>query len=307
MLFYPSLASRLVPWLGKDLHAYRQFSDLIARMWEYLSVDELCCHVNGKKMWIQADDRWALRRFFRFRGRYDYRQIKVLSRFLSANTCYWDIGANYGTYFVTLSDFFHRDTRVVLMEPNVGVFRLLRRTVYYDTRDDLTVFPLNCAAGKRDGSGPLFLSRMGSADSRTYEPHDDDTYNYGKHREKVMVEIRSLDRTALDLFPDWPHDNVIKLDVQGHEYEVIQGAARLIDNSRMAVVFIEIWPHGLRQSLTDPTQLIGFFKDRGFRVLNEVGIPKSYDWLQDFVDSEVSAGGFRGINVILVKHPGRGL
>ncbi len=57
--------------------------------------------------------------------------------------------------------------------------------------------------------------------------------------------------------------DVLKVDVQGFETAVLEGAQRLVlDNPHMKAV-IEYWPYGLSQGGRDPAGLLGLLDDPG--------------------------------------------
>jgi len=262
--------------LNRRTHDHRRFADKCAYIFDQLSIEELSSEVNNRRIYFLSKDNWAFRKFFRFGALYDSDQIRNLGGFIFKSSCFWDIGANYGVYTISLLDFFRAGNLIILIEPLPKVFQLLRKSTSFNNMNERSsVFLYNCAAGE-DGQGNLYLSEIGSADSRVYQPKDNDIYNYGKSRKKVEINIRSLDRIAMDTFDDFPTDNVIKLDVQGFELEVVRSAKSLIENSKRIVIFIEFWPHGLQQNDTNPRELIFFFKDKRFRVLDNAGRNKSY-------------------------------
>jgi hypothetical protein len=67
----------------------------------------------------------------------------------------------------------------------------------------------------------------------------------------VKVEVRTIDELAGEARLDF-----VKIDVQGHETEVLQGLGAVLDRNPGLKVFFELWPHALAR--------------RGFRILDTV-------------------------------------
>lgn len=149
-----------------------------------------------------------------------------------------DVGANVGVYSLGLQRHFKK---VIACEPNPwSRGKLLEKLHNSDSNVD--VFPF--ALSDRDGDGELFLDdspnrSSGSADTilEIFEfapasnPESKKTFQ-GKNR--VKVEFRSLDslfHVPIDL---------VKIDVEGAEFLVLNGAKRLLGERKIRHLMIEL-------------------------------------------------------------------
>ena len=64
----------------------------------------------------------------------------------------------------------------------------------------------------------------------------------GKHERSLMVKVRRLDRAIFSCAHRWKRVSLIKIDVEGHEAAVLDGARWLI-RLRRPVIFIEVLEH----------------------------------------------------------------
>jgi FkbM family methyltransferase len=149
-------------------------------------------------------------------------EIRLLPSLVDRRRNAVDVGANKGTY----SYFLARLARqVYAFEPNPKMFAVLRRTV----GRNVTALPL--ALSDRSGAATLRIpygrkgvSNQGSSLSAA-KPMD--------HFIPLQVESRRLDDLGL------ADVGFIKIDVEGHEREVLQGAAQIIERDRPTLL-IEI-------------------------------------------------------------------
>jgi FkbM family methyltransferase len=198
----------------------------------------------------------------RRRGEAELRALPLLAR---RGTLAVDIGANKGVYSYWLSQICHA---VMAFEPNPKICALLRRAV----PDNVTVHgvALSNASGSAELILPIQRSGRYSNQGGTLQAKKlDPTKPFGIW----TVEQRRLDDYA---FTDV---SFIKIDVEGFELEVLQGAAETLRRERPTLL-IEIDESQSKRPFIDTiaalTRLgyIGYFLDRGaLRHLGECAAP----------------------------------
>ena len=62
----------------------------------------------------------------------------------------------------------------------------------------------------------------------------------------------------------------IKMDVQGWEWEALQGMQRTLERSPELVIFFEFWPAGLRRAGADPVAVLRWLESLGFTLRHPV-------------------------------------
>jgi FkbM family methyltransferase len=157
-----------------------------------------------------------------------------LSARITPGQTVFDIGANVGVYVVQIARWSAPDGRIVAFEPNPATLAVLRRHVAMNGLDArVTVIPKG--AGARSGSAELYDSEAGSGLSRIGAP------NPGI---PVAVRPTTIALTTIDdycretgIVPDW-----LLIDVEGYEFEVLQGAAETLRSRRPNVV-VELHPN----------------------------------------------------------------
>jgi FkbM family methyltransferase len=135
-----------------------------------------------------------------------------------------DVGANVGLYSKLLSRLqsFHPRLRVVAFEPHPLTFQRLKENLRTTSAE------VHCIA--LSGSTKRLQFFEGSA-SAVFSAEKSP---FSLRNRPVWIQTKRLDEISL---PDGPL--VLKIDVEGHEFEILRGAAGLFAQRRIAVVFLD--------------------------------------------------------------------
>jgi FkbM family methyltransferase len=162
-------------------------------------------------------------------GVYEQGVEKVLEVFLSSAENFLDLGANVGFYSmfaVTLNP----KIRVVAFEPNPEVRqRLLGNLLINGFFTQVSVLPFGVS--KNTGMAEFFVppkSGTGAGSLRNLHPEEGES-------NKFQVELHTID----EIFPTGSRIDVIKMDIEGSEYQAILGGEKLIA-SQQPVIVIEL-------------------------------------------------------------------
>lgn len=150
-----------------------------------------------------------------------------------------DVGANLGG---TVARFARDAAKVHALEPHPGNFAHLLDQIRIRRFDN--VDPLRLAASKEAGKATFF-------ERESHGIHSLGPHNKGKVRSRYEVEVTTLDRL-------W-HERInapiglLKIDVEGFEADVLEGAAWLLDNRMIEAIVFEFSPkiHAIRGLPTD--------------------------------------------------------
>jgi len=167
-----------------------------------------------------------------FEGLYEKPLLDLMTAVADATSrkVFFDVGANVGHHSLYAVLRLHFE-RVFSFEPFPTTYRALRRNISLNLPDDV-IQTCECAVSDREADF-LMVSPSESNDGMNFIvgcPAADNT------RPRVHS-------TSLDLFTLQHHIreiDMLKIDVEGAEFDVLKGAAGLLKNVRIGYIFIEL-------------------------------------------------------------------
>ncbi len=143
-------------------------------------------------------------------------EILLLPALCDRTRVSFDVGASWGLYTAVLRDI---SGGVVACEPIPQLARFLRRSYGGNVRVE------QVALSSTSGKAEFFISKAWGLSSLRGSIED--------AQKRIIVRLETLDSIATSAV------GFIKIDVEGHEEEVIEGAKKVIDRDR-PVVLVEI-------------------------------------------------------------------
>lgn len=152
---------------------------------------------------------------------YNYNNMKLLQYLLREGGVFFDVGANIGSYTLIAAE--SQKAWVFAFEPHPGTCRLLKANVELNGRTNVTV--LDVALTSADSAG-MITDEVGSAMNHLV---------YGQAQSGVPVVCRRAETVCRDhgVVP-----NYVKVDVEGFEYDVLEGFGPYL--SQVELVLVEI-------------------------------------------------------------------
>jgi len=189
----------------------------------------------------------------------DFRALELLVR-EGATT--FDVGANIGKYAVRLSRLCGSAGRVFAFEPVLDTYWMLRETLVLNRCENVT--PVSVA----------ICDRLGTTHMNLFEPEFSAWNGLGSPTMHVGGEVwvkpsRSVEVPAetLDHFCEKAgieRIDFLKVDVEGFEKRVFQGAGRLLTEKRIDAICFEISQEPLRAAGYTPREVFETLKDFGY-------------------------------------------
>ena len=168
-----------------------------------------------------------------YAGLHEFNDMGFLLHLIRPTDVFFDIGANVGTYTVLAGKAI--GVRTVALEPVPITYRYLEDNIRVN-RIETEVMALNMGASRRKGQ--LHFST------------DQDSVNHvvlekSEKSSIVLVPVDALDNLIIDV------PVLIKVDVEGFEYEVLSGAQRILEASKLKAIIIEINGSGNRYGVSN--------------------------------------------------------
>ena len=193
-------------------------------------------------------------------GAFEKYELELLEKavfpHLPANGDCLDIGANIGHHAIFFSDHFRT---VYAFEPNPKTFELLR----FNSSLVTNVYPCNYGLSSKSQSVQATLDRrnMGGA---SIEPNSAVAKQPMWRVDNANFELRMLDECMAG--EETCTISFLKIDVEGHEYEVLLGGRSLIEKNK-PVIALEILPNSSEEG---PPKELRFLEALGYEYSYEM-------------------------------------
>jgi FkbM family methyltransferase len=169
----------------------------------------------------------------------------LLTRFAnSAEKNFLDVGANIGYFTCLMSKLAGPAGKVLAIEPEPQNLKLLEQNIKINNLENVVVHP--CALGASEGSAMLGLYKAS---------------NRGRHsllekgaKAQIEVPVKTLDEIASNSGKNVGSWTLVKIDVEGYEGFVIDGARETLP--RIEALVMEFSPALLKNAGGDPASTL---------------------------------------------------
>lgn len=183
---------------------------------------------------------------------------------ISEDDVFLDIGANFGRYCCVVSSVY-KDADVIAVEPNPATAETLRKNIESNgLRGDVFEYALS------DYEGEMTLSMTDTTGLSRL-----DTFKRTESEDSTLVRVNRGD--AFIQHKNLPSPTIIKIDVEGAEFDVIAGMESTLKKDRFQLLYCEVHPFLLEkfgateEKLYEKLTQLGF----SFEVLEERNVEYS--------------------------------
>lgn len=178
----------------------------------------------------------------------------VLSEIQEGDVVY-DIGSNFGIFAIPLAKKVGPKGRVITFEPEQQSYNHFQKNLKLNGLTNVVSFSF--ALGDENKESKLFLGQVTGASSLVSQPIGG--------QEARIVKVVKGDSLVKDR--KLPVPKLIKIDVEGYEYAVIQGLRATLSHPDCRIVCCEIHPQLLPKDIKTE-QVISSLKSLGFNRIN---------------------------------------
>lgn len=220
---YRLLLGEAVRWyLTRARHPFKNY--VVGHYWRLFSRPLLWVQYQDGVIGIRLEDYLQQRIFFE--GCYERRLIDWLNANLQTSDLFWDVGANIGAVTLVAARLCHR---AVAFEPDPRSLELLKQNLL--ANDIRNVDIVAAALGRQSGTAVLYQASPENTGMTSVLPGRGSTVG-----QMSVAMMRADDFVAKrpELAP-----TVMKLDVEGAEHLVLDGANELLQAGRLRAVIFE--------------------------------------------------------------------
>ena len=178
---------------------------------------------------------------------------------IQPNDVFYDVGANIGTYSLILGQCMSDEGEIVAFEPVPKTYQRLCANLSVGLRQQ-NWNTMNIAASNKNETTVIYTGPF----DRYSTLSQDNAIDHGLDTE-VEIESKRLD--DLDIEPP----DILKIDTEGHELDVLEGASSLIE-SEGPDIYLE--PHD--KGAYSDTELIACLESHGYTVKKNYGYWHTY-------------------------------
>lgn len=185
-----------------------------------------------------------------FDGEYEPQTIEIIERLMPTGGVMIDAGANIGAISLPVAQ--KSNTTIWALEPGKRIFEALQKNIALNKTGN--VHAVNAALSFENGEAPFYES--------------DRVHGWSGLVKIGSFEVQQTQTVRLDDFchrQQIAQINVLKLDVQGWEYFVLQGAGDLLDGRIKNIIFEFEWWAEENAGLT-PGAAQEFLLEKGYRL-----------------------------------------
>lgn len=176
-------------------------------------------------------------------------EFAFLSKVVRSGMTIAEVGANQGIYTLFMSRL-AAPGKIFAYEPEPVVYGQLTENVRINAVTNVICQQL--AIANENKTSILRPGSLNSGDNRI-------VVDTAGRTEDIFVNATTLDY----LFPNERID-LIKIDVQGLELQVLEGAREVLQRTEEVILLLEYWPYGLNLCGSSASRLLGFLGENGF-------------------------------------------
>jgi FkbM family methyltransferase len=184
--------------------------------------------------------------------------IHDLCEELQSNDIFYDIGANIGVYSC-LAGSMTTEGKVVAFEPHPENVKSLISNIEYN---GINAKVMETALS--DESDTLVL-----AEEESGAGHGEHQITEKSTNDGIRIDVRSLDE--IRRVGGLPQPNVLKIDVEGAEYDVIKGGLQTLSANDCRLVYCEVHPEKVRTFDGSYDDVVDILLKCGFTVVDTFG------------------------------------
>lgn len=217
-------------------------------------------NTHGFHLYIDPTTDTGVEHSLYYDGTYEPGTLKIIERLLQSGDHFIDVGANIGLMTIFAARLVGPGGKVTAFEPHPKTREILLKNIALNGLER-TVEVLPYALGPRSEKGKLYddpgrnrgaASLMNTSDAAAI--HDIQT-----------ISLNDFIESRADM--NLPKPTLIKIDVEGFEIEVLNGATALIQSENPPALIVESSAHRDHSNATDISALYNLLRDKpGYKI-----------------------------------------
>jgi FkbM family methyltransferase len=198
---------------------------------------------------------------------YEPHLIAWLKECLKPGDSFWDIGANWGFISLPAAKIVGSSGQVLAVEPSPANLAWLKRHIILNKCENIVTVIEAAVSENNGGLVSLNLLNDGNSPSNSLMFSVSVNGESPQVSQQINVPSINLDRLLAD---QERSPTLVKIDVEGAELKVLQGASQLLSSKESPIILLAV--HPFWQSTPEDCQVIvSILKDAGYKIFNRHG------------------------------------
>ena len=203
------------------------------------------------------DCREFIQRNIYFLGYYEFRETGLIRQYLRAGDTFIDVGANIGWFTILAAHIVGQNGQVIAFEPSKKIYTHLQRNVQINSLNNVKLEEFALA----HKNGVAILS--GATSKNSGKGSITQIFN---GLNNTVENVRTMRFDDYFLANNLKRVRFMKIDVEGAEMMVLQGARSLLEKRWVSYLIIEVNDCYLRNIGSSSTEVISFFRECGYHI-----------------------------------------
>lgn len=219
-----------------------------------------------------------------FKGTYDRESTAFFSKVIQPGWTIIDIGAYIGYYTIHFSKLAGSKGKIIAFEPDSNNLSILQKNLKLQKINNVEIRRM--ALGDRKRMIKLYIDG----------PHT----TLIKKNIKFIKEIKRMQMDTLDNLLKNQKADLIKIDTQGYDFEVLQGARKILQSNPRIIIHLEFWPTSPTPGNPKDFKELIFLRDLGFKIFM---MEQKKDYSKDIYSLDKVARGTKGgfVDVVCLR------
>lgn len=219
---------------------------------EYVTID-------GNKLYLDSSDSLRLS----VKKEFEPQTTCLIQKNIFSGNIVVDIGANIGFFTLIMSNGVKKEGKVFSFEPELENYKLLSKNVKENNLQNIILE--NKAVGNKNGSAEMYLA---SKENNIYSQSMHRIFSskiVSQNSTPITIKIIKLDDffEKLDLIKKI---NLIKIDVEGAEFDVLKGMNKILDSNKDLKIIMEFSLENLQDFGSKPDEVLDFLLKKNFKL-----------------------------------------
>lgn len=180
---------------------------------------------NGLKLWIDPVNDDGVERSLYFTGSYEAGTLDFIKNHLKNGDSFVDVGANIGLMSIEASKAVGNQGKVYSFEPHPDTVKILRFNIGLNSIENIDV--IEKGVGSESGEAKIYdrwdINRGGAS-----------LFSSNNNQKGFNIQLVTLDEAFQDI-----SIQLIKIDIEGFEFEALKGAKHLLSSENPPILIVE--------------------------------------------------------------------